>query len=910
MSDLVSTLALALESSKFNAGLKESGDLVDGLGNRTAHMTQTLKTASIALAGLFASSKVIGFTRSVINAASQAQDLDLKFRTVFKSIGYEAEKTSLKIQKEFNRTTGSAQQLLLTTGNVLTSMGIGQRTALQFAGKISELSIQIAALHGISEEAVSDAFSSAMMGQTRSLRSYGIAIEESALKAEIATQKKKGVIFATEKEARANAILTLSFKQSHNAIAAYSNISERYSEQSRKFQENLGELQEAIGDAFTKPAARVLSFANKYIEKFTSLDQSTIAFVSTVGLGVTSLGILASGYKIVTGVIGTYNAIQQAATAAQAIATEATKNNTAASTIDTETTLAHATATATDRTEVALRTSTIGKSVTTEKLAATETAKWTAALKANTATSATNRNEIATRTLAIDKIIATEKLATIETAKWTKALSLNANRFKNSEQIQLRSTVVKETATAEKFAAAETAKWTKALTLNASRFKNSKQIQLRATVIKEVATAEELVTVATNTWTTALQANSVALTQNIALAEKLASINPAALATQTVAGTAQTAIPANANTVPVTTAAKPITTAANRTIKIANDAAQTASQTAQTANNAATTATHTATTATRAATTATNAATVATRTAQTVTQTVTLGMANAGNHVSTMVAGNNVATNMNSASVGLNSVIMAGSALTPARKAIAAPATSLTQVPVPHPPKIPVPYQRVPVPHPPIDNVSKLYAASFLPFRKLADASRYVGGGIATGAKSLAFSTYNNVLPSMIAGGRSAVLNPGRTLATAALGVPNMIAGVPVRGVGLLTKSFSGLSKTLTTLAKHIPFVGKAFAGFLGPVGAIVGIGAGIWAGLKALKAAPMALEWVIDKVSNIFTKENISKVFSSALSMGKNVLSGAANLVAGAWHGIEEVGLRTIFAGVNFFSETKYKTD
>jgi hypothetical protein len=305
VSDSVSTLALALESSKFDAGLKKSSSLVDDLGNRADHMTQTLKTASGALAGLFAGSKAIGFARSIIDAASQAQDLDMKFRTVFKNIGYEAEKMSQKIQKQFNRTTGSAQQLLLVNGNILTSMGMGQRAALQFAGKISELSIQLAALHGVSEEVVSQAFASAMMGQTRSLRQFGVTLEDNAIKEEIATQKKKGLIFSTEQEAKANAVLALSFKQSQNAIAAYGNISERYSEQSRKFVENLGEFKEAVGDSLTKPAAKVLSIANQWIERFNALDQSTIAVITTVGLGAASLGLLVGGYKIVTGVIGT-----------------------------------------------------------------------------------------------------------------------------------------------------------------------------------------------------------------------------------------------------------------------------------------------------------------------------------------------------------------------------------------------------------------------------------------------------------------------------------------------------------------------------------------------------------------------------------------------------------------------------
>ena len=847
MSDEQATLSLKLQSDQFNSGLSLARQRADELGvstgrlsEKTLELTGSLKNATGAIASLYAGSKVIGFTQNLINAASAANDLDIKFHRVFQDVSFQADAMSKKLQTSFHRTTGTIQEMLVANGNIFTSMGMNQQAALGFSGQLSELSIKLGAFYGMSETAVSEAFSAAMMGQTRALRKLGISLEETAIKTEIARQRQQGITFASEQEAKAAATIALAYTQSANALNAYGTISNQYSEQSRRFAENLGEVKEVLGEAFLEPATKVLNAANKMIEGFNALDKSTTGTIAKVGAGVAAFGLLYGTIKIGYGLYKTFAAVNAAA---NVIAKEGTVAK------GLETTATNTNAVAVVSGTMAINASAVAIATETAALTAS-----TAALTANTAARSANATaSVVSGVPASGVVSAGTKAAT--NAKTASNVATVANR------------VQAERSQAEKQYASAMSRRGKELTNIDTSIRNA---NLSRSLVDRAKNERDL--------------------QRPFLSSGPQSFRKAAQGKYIAAGELQSRAESQlaVQTTKLSAARKNLTIAENQGAAAAKAKAMADRKQALLNNLAA------------------NRTANASSGFSTFSRNADAGVAN---RLQEAAARESVRAEMAAANLRRRQQLYN---------------ISLEQ-------KEAMKRLRQPGLHGWANRLE--YRSRVSTFGRNGDAISGIAGrarNLAVGSVSNVARGASNLATGTISVGRSigtaatfAAMNPGivgsRMLSgagRAGMGMTNAVLSVPFRSVGLIGKAFKGLSGGLTplftNLTRGIPLLGRfapLIGGLLGPVGAIVGIGAGILGGLKLLKEAPMALEWCLDKIGKILTWENIKKAFSGIWSMGKNIASGMFDLIGGAANGVLELSGRAVFGAINTVFGTKYKT-
>jgi hypothetical protein len=149
--------------------------------------------------------------------------------------------------------------------------------------------------------------------KTLALRNYGVFLNETLLKEKVAANAKKGLIFASERQARAYAILTETQKQQADAIGDYAVEAANFGNQLKKFYGGLSEIPAKSGAGLLAPANEFLKIANSVIDKLRNLDDTTwktIATVTALGTGAT---LLAAGYRIIREGALFYRAAQIAA---------------------------------------------------------------------------------------------------------------------------------------------------------------------------------------------------------------------------------------------------------------------------------------------------------------------------------------------------------------------------------------------------------------------------------------------------------------------------------------------------------------------------------------------------------------------------------------------------------------------
>lgn len=254
--------------------------------------------------------------RSMVNAASDAEETASKFGTVFRSIGKDANNVAANLSKNYGLASSKSKQLLSDTGDLLTGFGFSQTMALDLSNEVNKLAVDLASFTNFSggAEGASAALTKALLGERESVKSLGISILDEDVKKKVAILRSKGMRFETMRQAKAFATLKIAQEQSTNAIGDYARTQKDYANTSRLLSARMISLKESFGKLMLPVMKKVTNVAIKLVEKFTALSPTTkkviliIAAVTAVlgplivilGSLLAILPLVAAGFAIVS----------------------------------------------------------------------------------------------------------------------------------------------------------------------------------------------------------------------------------------------------------------------------------------------------------------------------------------------------------------------------------------------------------------------------------------------------------------------------------------------------------------------------------------------------------------------------------------------------------------------------------
>ena len=246
---------------KFSGGLRRMGASLGGFGR---NLTLAVTAPIVALGGF------------MLKAASDAEETESKFDTVFSSIGASAQAAAKELDESFGLTETSAKSLLANTGDLLSGFGFTDKAALDLAVSVQELAVDLASFSNIEGGAkrASESLTKALLGERESIKELGIAILEEDVKKEVARQKTMGLTFATERQAKAQATLTLAIKQSGKAIGDYGRTQDSVANQTRELLGDVFALAASFGKELIPVAKDIIGFIKPLVKAFTDLSPS------------------------------------------------------------------------------------------------------------------------------------------------------------------------------------------------------------------------------------------------------------------------------------------------------------------------------------------------------------------------------------------------------------------------------------------------------------------------------------------------------------------------------------------------------------------------------------------------------------------------------------------------------------
>lgn len=291
---------LTLNRTQFSAAVKAVKKEVGVLGDKVKRNSEQFKRMgrSMTIAG----TAIVATLGLLVKKASDAQETQAKFGTVFQEVTADASKALKVLRKDYGLSRLAAQDMLSATGDLLTGLGMQGAAALSLSEQTQQLAVDLASFTNFSGGAkgASDALTKAMLGERESVKSLGIVITEEMVKERLLTEGKEKLTGQARLQAKAEATLAIAVEQSKNAIGDYQRTKGDLANMTRTLMGRLEDLWVTLGSKLipvvTKIVGKlqeVVSNVSDWIEANPALTSRLVKFVAVASSLMLVLGPMA-----------------------------------------------------------------------------------------------------------------------------------------------------------------------------------------------------------------------------------------------------------------------------------------------------------------------------------------------------------------------------------------------------------------------------------------------------------------------------------------------------------------------------------------------------------------------------------------------------------------------------------------
>lgn len=232
----------------------------------SSDMTRAIKRSASAIL-FIAGPAVIGlFVKASITAAGDAAEAWSKFDAVFKDQAATTREWALDFAAAVGRSKTEVASWLSTLQDTFVPMGLARDEAAGLAKDLVKLAVDLGSFNDIADDQVILDFQSALVGNTETVRKYGIVINESNTKQEAYSS---GIAKAGEKLteqqkilARYNLILAGTTDAQGDALRT----SDSYNNKVKKLNSQIQSLSETLGEKFLPAANDAVTAMGKLVE--------------------------------------------------------------------------------------------------------------------------------------------------------------------------------------------------------------------------------------------------------------------------------------------------------------------------------------------------------------------------------------------------------------------------------------------------------------------------------------------------------------------------------------------------------------------------------------------------------------------------------------------------------------------
>ena len=301
MTTIESKAKIIIEAeNRAKPALQQASSQVDKLNKKMKDLEPTFRR--MRNVGVIAFAAIAVGVGKAISKARDFEEETNKFNVVFKDVADEAEKMANTLNKSYRLSRLESKRLLSSTGDILTGFGFTGKAALDLSSKVNVLAVDLASFTNAQggASAVSSALTKALLGERESLKTYGIAIQEADVKAELLAQGMSGLTGEALRQAKAQVTLDIAMRQSRNAIGDTARSVGSLKATQDELNKSLEDLQITIGQRFAPVLNSILQDIIPIVQQTLNWVEQNPVLTKTIIIAVGAL----AGLATVLGTIG------------------------------------------------------------------------------------------------------------------------------------------------------------------------------------------------------------------------------------------------------------------------------------------------------------------------------------------------------------------------------------------------------------------------------------------------------------------------------------------------------------------------------------------------------------------------------------------------------------------------------
>lgn len=282
---------LGIDKTDYDKGLddaeKKTGATLKAIGDKMSSVGKTMS--------LYVTAPIVGGFALSIKAASDMNETLSKSNVVFGDSAKAVQAFTSSAATNLGMTNKAALEAAGTFGNLFVSMGMGQAPAADMSTDLLQLAADLASFNNLDPTEVLEKLRSGLVGETEPLRSLGVNISETAMKAQALAMGLGDATGNLTEAEKVTARYALIMQQTTTAQGDFARTSDGLANSTRIMKAELGDAAAILGAQLLPIVTQVVQTVTGWLASFRELSpeaQKIIVVVLAIVAGIGPLLII------------------------------------------------------------------------------------------------------------------------------------------------------------------------------------------------------------------------------------------------------------------------------------------------------------------------------------------------------------------------------------------------------------------------------------------------------------------------------------------------------------------------------------------------------------------------------------------------------------------------------------------
>lgn len=263
---------------------------------------------------------ILAMGAATLKVGSDAEEMQSMFKAVFKDLSSDVEDWAETHSGAVNRSRFDLMEYAASLQDTFVPMGFARDQAAELSKGLTELAIDVASFKNAAEADVVRDFQSALVGNTETVRKYGIVITQATLGSELMSMGIEGGVKAATEAEKTMARYNIILRGTTDAHGDAERTSGSFANQMKGLKAQLGETAVLIGTDLIPIFKEVVTWLGEQVKSFNSLDDEQRKQIIQIAAIVAAIGpLLVIGGKSIVLFYEVSKAIMAARTAMMAM---------------------------------------------------------------------------------------------------------------------------------------------------------------------------------------------------------------------------------------------------------------------------------------------------------------------------------------------------------------------------------------------------------------------------------------------------------------------------------------------------------------------------------------------------------------------------------------------------------------